>query len=142
MSAMELRRAIEEPARRGGWEFEPGLVDLLLREVGDEPGALPLMSHALLETWMRRHGRTLTLRGYAESGGVRGAIAKTAETVYNRLSVDQKLIARNIFVRLTELGEGTQDTRRRAALRELIARPQDVAAVEQVLTDHHRRRDG
>ncbi len=114
MSAEELRRAIEEPARRNGWEFERGLVDLLLREVGDEPGGLPLLSHALLETWQRRRGRTLTLAGYAESGGVRGAIAKTAESVYQRLTPEQQPIARSIFIRLTELGEGTQDTRRRA----------------------------
>ncbi|MCB0183295.1 MAG: ATP-binding protein, partial [Caldilineaceae bacterium] len=51
MSKDELRRAIEEPAKFGKWELEPGLVDLLLDDVGDEPGALPLLSHALLETW-------------------------------------------------------------------------------------------
>ena len=45
MSAAELRQAIEEPARLGGWEFEAGLVDLILRDVGDEPGALPLLEH-------------------------------------------------------------------------------------------------
>jgi hypothetical protein len=56
MSPAELRRAIEMPAARGGWSFEPGLVDLLLRDVGEEPGALPLLSHALLETWHRRRG--------------------------------------------------------------------------------------
>ena len=133
MSAGELRRATEEPARRGGWEFEQGLVDLILHDVGDEPGALPLLSHALLETWQRRRGPMLTLKGYAESGGVRGAIAKTAETVFHHLALDQRRIARGIFLRLTELGEGTQDTRRRAAIGELIARPEDAPAVRSVL---------
>ncbi|UCE00253.1 MAG: hypothetical protein JSV42_05890, partial [Chloroflexota bacterium] len=51
MSSGELRRAIEEPARWGAWEFEPGLVDLILRDIRDQPGSLPLLSHALLETW-------------------------------------------------------------------------------------------
>ncbi|MEO6350371.1 MAG: adenylate/guanylate cyclase domain-containing protein, partial [Candidatus Limnocylindrales bacterium] len=121
MSAEELRRAIEEPARRGGWEFTPGLVDLLLRDVGDEPGALPLLSHALLETWQRRRGTTMTLRSYAESGGVKSAIARTADRVYqSELTDAQQRIARDIFVRLTELGEGAQDTRRRARMRELV----------------------
>ena len=60
MNDEELKRAIEEPARRGRWEFEPGLVDLLLHEVGHEPGALPLLSHALFETWQRRRGRLMT----------------------------------------------------------------------------------
>jgi WD40 repeat protein/transcriptional regulator with XRE-family HTH domain len=134
MNADELRRAIEEPAKRGGWEFEPGLVDLLLRDTGQEPGALPLLSHALLETWTRRRGRMLTVSGYLASGGVQGAIAETAETVFNdELDSSQRAIARNIFLRLTELGEGAQAARRRAALSELILRPEDAPLVESVL---------
>jgi len=127
MNAADLRQAIEEPAKRGGWEFTPGLVDLMLHDVGadkdcqPEPGALPLLSHALLETWRRRRGNVMTLKSYSESGEVRGAIAKTAERVfYQELSPEQQTIARSVFLRLTELGEGTQDTRRRAAFDELI----------------------
>ena len=79
MSADELRRAIEQPAKCGNWELEPGLVELLMQDVGaggeqsPEPGALPLLSHALLETWHRRNGRSLTVSGYLASGrGARG----------------------------------------------------------------------
>ncbi|MBI5082312.1 MAG: hypothetical protein HZB17_13585 [Chloroflexi bacterium] len=134
LSATELRRAIEEPAKRGGWTFAPSLVSSLLRDVSNEPGALPLLSHALLETWKRRRGRTITHNGYAESGGVRGAIAKTAEAVFNqRLTPEQQIIARNIFLRLTELGKGTHDTCRRATLAELIPRPEDTLIVESIL---------
>ncbi len=98
MSSEEMRQSIEEPARRGQWELEPGLADLLLRDVGDEPGALPLLSHALLETWQRRRGRTLTISGYLTAGGVRGAIAETAEAVFkDRLDRHQQTIARDIF---------------------------------------------
>ncbi len=63
MEPAELRQAIEEPARRGGWEFSPGLVELMLHDIGaseghqPEPGALPLLSHALLETWKRRRAQ-------------------------------------------------------------------------------------
>ncbi len=133
MSVGELRRAIEEPAQRADWHFQAGLVDLLLHDVGNEPGALPLLSHALLATWQRRRGRTLTLQGYTEAGGVNGAIAKTADEVMKSLDPEQQVIARNIFLRLTELGEGTQDTRRRAALSELTPRADEAAATEQVL---------
>jgi hypothetical protein len=134
MTPEELCQAIEEPARRGHWEFEPGLTDLLLHDVGDEPGALPLLSHALLATWQRRRGRALTLSGYLASGGVRGAIAETAEAVFkDQLDQEQRAIARQIFLRLTELGEGTQDTRRRAALIELVPNPQLRPSVESVL---------
>ncbi len=136
MSEPELRRAIEEPARRNRWEFEDGLVDMLLHDVGSEPGALPLLSHALLETWQRRRGRMLTFSGYASSGGVRGAIAETAESVFSdRLSQPQRVIARRIFLRLTELGDETNsgDTRRRACLAELILHPDQAEATHTVL---------
>jgi class 3 adenylate cyclase len=133
MSMEELRRAIEEPARRGHWAFEPGLVDLILRDIGDEPGALPLLSHALLETWKRRAGHTLTLKGYADAGGVHGAIAHTAESVYQNLTPEEQRITRDIFLRLTELGEGTEDTRRRASFDELMSDMETAGEVRQVL---------
>jgi WD40 repeat protein/ABC-type branched-subunit amino acid transport system substrate-binding protein/DNA-binding SARP family transcriptional activator len=134
LQATELQRAIEGPAAQGGWQLELGLVDLLLRDVGEEPGALPLLSHALLETWRRRHGRRLTLAGYTASGGVQGAIAQTAETIYaEQLTPEQQAIARRVFLRLTELGEGTQDTRRRAALDELSRRSEEESEVLTVL---------
>ncbi len=136
MNAEELRRAIEEPARRGRWELEPGLVDLLLHDVGQEPGALPLLSHALLETWQRRRGRVLTLSGYSSSGGVRGAIAETAEAVFaDRFTQDQQELARRIFLRLTELGDETStgDTRRRATFGELILKPEEAESTRRLL---------
>ena len=133
MNGEELRRAVTEPARKGEWIFEPGLVDFMLKEVEDEPGALPLLSHALLETWQHRRGRMLILAGYNESGGVRGAIARTADRVLGGLSPEQQVIAHNIFLRLTELGEATQETRRRASLDELMQGPEDADAVAQVL---------
>lgn len=133
MTTDELRRAIEEPAKRAHWAFEPGLVDLILRDVGEEPGALPLLSHALLETWKRRAGHTLTLKGYADAGGVRGAISYTAESVYQNLSYVEQTIARNIFLRLTELGEGTEDTRRRATFGELTSNVENVEETSRVL---------
>ena len=134
MSAREMRRAIEGPARRGEWNFQPGMVDLFLRDVKGEPGALPLLSHALLETWRRRSGRTLTLKSYAASGGVGGAIAKTADTVFNsHLTQEEQVIARNIFLRLTGLGEDTQHTRRRVESSELVLDPDEAPAVEEVL---------
>jgi len=138
MSRDELFRAIVAPAARGDWKLQEGLVELMLDDAGDEPGALPLLSHALLETWRRRRGRTMTLSAYKESGGVRGAIAKTAETIFQqRLTPEQRPIARAIFVRLTELGEsaddGAPDTRRRAPFTELITRATDPQMLDAVL---------
>jgi WD40 repeat protein len=140
MTQEELRRAIEEPAKHGGWEFEPGLVELLLNDLGvdgtgqPEPGLLPLLSHALLATWERRCGRTFTHEGYHASGGVRSAIAETAESVFtDQLNQAQQDIARDIFLRLTELGEGTEDTRRRATLNELVHKSEEAVQLRAVL---------
>ena len=90
MGTDELRAAIEAPAHQAGLLLEPGLVDLLVRDVEGEPGALPLLSHALRQTWRRREGRTLTVAGYRDAGGIREAVANTAEELYDRMPVEQR----------------------------------------------------
>jgi tetratricopeptide (TPR) repeat protein len=142
MNRDELFRAIVQPAALGNWRLQEGLVELMLDDVGDEPGALPLLAHALLETWARRRGRTLTLSAYKEAGGVRGAIAQTAETVFQqRLNPAQQAVARAIFIRLTELGEtlgdgetAVPDTRRRVQFSELITQSTDPQVLDAVLS--------
>jgi WD40 repeat protein/DNA-binding SARP family transcriptional activator len=98
-----LREAIEGPAREAALLLEPGLVDVLLQDVRDDPGALPLLSHALRETWERREGRTLTVEGYRASGGIRGAVARTAEQVYDDVPADDRAKLRGLMLRLLTL---------------------------------------
>ena len=132
MGDEELERAITEPARVAGLRLEPGLVELILRDVAREPGALPLLSHALRVTWEQRDGRTLTVEGYRASGGVASAIAQTADSVVEAVPPDRQALMRNLFLRLTELGEGIEDTRRRVAVEELVpegASPEEVQAL-------------
>ena len=69
----------DTPAQRAGLRVESGLGELVAADAAAEPGALPLVSHALRETWRRRRGSTLTIADYREAGGVRGAIASTAD---------------------------------------------------------------
>ena len=128
LEAESLRRVIEEPARRVGLTFDPGLVDTILDDVEHEPGALPLLEHALLELWNRRNGQRLTLQGYRASGGVDGALAQRADEIYEHFTPEQRDIARRTLLRLTEPGEGTEDTRRRAALNELKGGDADANA--------------
>ena len=125
MGAAELERAITEPARLAGLKLETGLVELILRDVAAEPGALPLLSHALRATWERRDGRTLTVEGYRETGGVASALARTADSVVDGLPAEQRPLARGVFLRLTELGEGNEDSRRHATVDELV--PEDAS---------------
>ena len=120
MSDEALRRAITKPAQRFGLHLEHRLLETVVHDVAGQPGALPLLSHALLETWNRRVGRTLTLAGYLEAGGVEGALARTAQALYDEHDPGDRQLLRGMFLRLTALGEGTEDTRRRVAFGELV----------------------
>jgi hypothetical protein len=128
-----LRQAIEAPARRVGLSFEPGLADDILSGIASEPGALPLLEHALFELWKRRKDDRLTLAGYRESGGVKGALAETAEETFKGLSPNDQVLVRRIMLRLTQLGEGTEDTRRRATMDELRNAPEEAESIERIV---------
>ncbi|MCO1577896.1 hypothetical protein M8C13_19260 [Crossiella sp. SN42] len=119
MTTDELREAVTRPALETGQRVESALLAVVMTEAAGRPGALPLLSHALLETWRRRRGNTLTLRGYHEAGGIAHAIARTAETVYAALDPAGQDFAKDLFLRLTAFGEGTEDTRRRVSRAEL-----------------------
>ncbi|MFI0412351.1 hypothetical protein [Actinomadura sp. 3N508] len=105
MRGEELREAIVKPAAAEGLVLEPALVARVIQDAGTEPGALPLVSHALLETWRRRRGKTLTLAGYEAAGGVHGAIADTAEEIYQRLSEPERRAVRRLMTRLVTVGD-------------------------------------
>ena len=124
MGEGELRSVIEGPARNAGLRLEPGLVDLLAREVRGEPGALPLLSHVLRQTWERREGSTLTVEGYQQTGGIREAVAQSAEELYSRLSEGEQLQLRSLFMRLVTPGDRGEATRTRLSRDQLTA---DVA---------------
>lgn len=115
MERDELVRAIELPAGRAGLQAERALVDALVADVVNEPGALPLLSTMLLELWRRRDERVLRLDSYRDSGGVRGAVARLAEDAYAGLPVGEQALARTIFLRLA-LGDGDTVSRRRVPL--------------------------
>jgi WD40 repeat protein/transcriptional regulator with XRE-family HTH domain len=128
MSEEQLRRVILEPARRAGIEVADGLVEVLLRDLtpatGDvRSGALPLLSHALLVTWELGQGRRLTLADYRNSGGLRGAVAQTAERVYGELTGPEPELARRLFLRLVRASPDGADTARPVPRDELSAPP-------------------
>jgi WD40 repeat protein len=133
----ELRDAVERPALRVGLRVEPALADALVADVEGEPGALPLLSTALLELWRGRDGRRLRHAAYERTGGVRGAVARLAEEAYGQLSPSQQAVARSTLVRLAaETPEGAIE-RRRVPLAELDTEgSDDVARVIALFTDH------
>jgi hypothetical protein len=118
LSRHELRRAIELPARRAAVRTETALVDALIEEVADEPGSLPLLSTALVELWEAREGGWLRMRSYEQTGGVRGAVARLAESSYTRLSDAEQSAARRAFHRLVIVRDDEVISKRRVALEE------------------------
>lgn len=151
MSRPELRDAIIKPAEGAHLRLETNLVSLLLRDLGVrvgrglrgpayDAGMLPLLSHALMATWQhrsRRDGR-LTAEGYNAGGGIRGAVAATGERAWGQLDDAQQGAAIEVLLRLTRIGQDTQDTRRRLSKAQLLAQTTDPTAAEKaldVLTD-------
>ena len=140
MTERQLRMAITEPARKAGTKVDDGLADLLLAEVrtGQQQafgaGALPLLSHALDQAWRHRTGQAVTLADYERAGGIDGAVAASAQRVYDRLTPTQQTAARQVFLRLTATSPEGADTADRATRAELTqgrspAEAQDVVAV-------------
>lgn len=99
----QLREVVEGPAAAAGLRLEPGLVDLLLRDVAEGQGALPLLSHTLVEIWRHRDGAVLTVEGYRRAGGLSGAVARTAEELYEKLSEEEQVSCRSVLLQLVEL---------------------------------------
>ena len=131
MTAEQVRRAITEPARLARLDVEEGLVGLLLHDLAPadtarteaayEPGALPLLSHALLATWEHSRGGTLTVTDYLASGGIRDALTRTAESAYDGLTPSQQRLARRLLLRLVHVTDDAPPTRATVGLGELQA---------------------
>jgi WD40 repeat protein/class 3 adenylate cyclase len=135
MSRDELRRAIEVPARRTGTRVESALTETLVNEIADEPGGLPLLSTALVELWVARSDGWLRLETHERLGGVRGAVARLADSSLENLTDEQAEAVRRMFLRLMTSGDEGAVTRRRVPLSELdLERDPTLAAVVERLT--------
>lgn len=140
MNTEELRRAMEQQAAKVGLKFEADLSNTILDEVKEEPGAMPLLQHGLKELWKRRHGHWLKIEEYRQGiGGIKEAIAKTADDFYNQLSLPEKNQFKNIFIRLTHLdenviqGEEHRDTRQRVGLEELMLTNSELSETKKLV---------
>lgn len=123
----ELEQAITEPAGRVGLQVEAELAAAIGREVGLQPGALPLLQYALTELYDQRRNRTLTKAAYQSIGGVASALSRRAEQTYLELDAASQAAARQCFLRLVTLGEGVEDTRRRVLRTELLSLTPNIA---------------
>jgi WD40 repeat protein len=131
LASDELERAIVGPAEQVGLALEAGLVPTIVHDVEAQPGALPLLQYALTELFERREGRALTRAAYQASGGVTGALARRADELFEQLDVAGQEAARQLFLRLVTLGEGTEDTRRRVLRSELATTDHQLLTTNQ-----------
>lgn len=127
MTRADLTEAIVGPAAATGVHVDDALVQTLLDElaprdrpgIAHDPGALPMLAHALHATWqVSRRGR-MTVEDYLATGGVAGAVERTAEDVWADLDESARELARRIFLRLVLVDEESTVTRRQAGLAEL-----------------------
>jgi hypothetical protein len=143
MQPSELRDAICKPATQAGLTVEDALVTEILDDIQGAPGSLPLLQYTLKELWQRRQGNQLVLSAYQALGGINGTLDKRATELYESFDADEQWTVRHIFQQLTQLGEGTEDTRRRVFLDNLISEPQHpaerVKAVIERLSDKDNR---
>jgi WD40 repeat protein len=134
LAADELEAAIVEPARRQGASYEPGLVARVMADVGDEPGALPLLQYALTQLFDTNVSGLIRAGSYDEIGGLTGALAASAERTLTELTEPQQAATRRLLGRLVSLGEGTEDTRRRVRMSE-FGDHRDTSAVIEAFGD-------
>jgi len=133
-----LRQAIVRPAEDAGVFVEPALVERLVADAAGEPGVLPLVQEALVLLWERLERRFLPLRAYEALGGagrtgLQAAMARRADAVLADLAPEQQAIARRIFLRLVQFGEGRADTRRQQPASALRAAGDAPGTFERVL---------
>ncbi|WYD79431.1 MAG: hypothetical protein V8K32_08920 [Candidatus Electrothrix gigas] len=111
-----LREAVEQPASSLGVRFADGLVDLIIRDVGQEPGSLPLLEFCLTQLWERQEFREINHDAYKAIGGVQQALANHADAVYGEFAEKEREQLRHIFLKLVRPGQGTEDTRQVASV--------------------------
>ncbi len=133
LTTEELHRAIVEPAQRVGVELEPELVAAIIRDIGEQPGTLPLLQYTLTELFERRASNVLALTSYQQAGGLLGAVSRRAEELYAGLTRAERAVVRQVLLRLVVLGEGQEDTRRRVRMSELRSLDVSTEMLEGVL---------
>ncbi|MDY6936948.1 MAG: pentapeptide repeat-containing protein [Cyanobacteriota bacterium] len=132
VSAMDeegLREAIGRPAEKAGHPLDDATIHLLIEQTEGRVGALPLLQFALTRIWEGLEKDVEPAETLKKIGGVGGALAGEAQRLYESLNIEDQMLARRLYLGLVQLGEGAEDTRRRAPLSELIAAESEATRV-------------
>ncbi|MDZ8188544.1 MAG: pentapeptide repeat-containing protein [Nostoc sp. ChiSLP02] len=133
MNREELKTAIIKPAQQVNLAVEPELVSQMIADVENSPGSLPLLQYTLTELWQQRTEERLTLTMYSKLGGARGTLQTRATEVYESLSPEEQQATKRIFLELTQLGEGTEDTRRQVVQGDLVSSQYSEVLINRVI---------
>lgn len=148
LDEIRLHEAIIRPAEKVGVFIEPTLVERLVADAGQEPGVLPLIQETMVLLWEKVERRFLPFRAYdtlvlnspvyknldgSNRTGLQAAIANRADYAVVHLPEKQRQIARRIFLRLIQFGEGRADTRRQQSVEQLRTSGDDAYLLDQTL---------
>ncbi len=133
MNQKQLKEAIIKPAERVNLMVEDELVGEMFRDIKNSPGILPLLQYTLTEIWKRKTDNCLKLTTYTKLGRIAGTLNKRATEVYKEFALEEKETVKHIFISLTQLGEGTEDTRRRVLKRDLINNRHPATVIDNVV---------
>ncbi len=152
MNREELQQVIEEPAAQRALFFEsPKLVNDLIDEVVQMPGALPLLSFTLSELYLKylkseqnqeRNDRTITEADYKKIDGVTGFLTKTAQNTYIKLKKEEKVdesTIRDVMLRMVTIS-GDQLARRRVPTSEFVYPEEKNSQVQKVIKAFYKER--
>ncbi len=133
LTSDELEAAALGPTEHSGVVLEPALLAELLTDVIGQPGGLPLFQYALTELFDRRVGNLLTVDVYRSIDGVRGALTRRANELYDSLSPTEQEAAKQLFLRLVAIADHDDWSRRRVHASEIVALDVDVVAMQKVI---------
>ncbi|WGV24023.1 hypothetical protein [Halotia branconii] len=121
MDDIALGLAIAEPAARNGVTFEQGLIEQIISDFRERAGSLPLLQYTLNELWKKDNiqDRVLNTKTYQDLGGVKGALQKQADKIYNKFNEKERKAAENIFIKLIALES-----------KEAVSKRADITALE------------
>lgn len=144
-----LRQAIVKPAEGVEVYVDSALVERLVVDAKGEPGVLPLIQETLVLLWEKLERHYLPLKAYEllvllrpaygatttqPLTGLQVAIARRADVALADLGTEEKQsIARRIFLRLIQFGEGRADTRRQQIQGDLQSADDDPELFNQTL---------
>jgi hypothetical protein len=123
LTSDQLRGAIREVSSSGAGRIDDALEEVLMARIsgirgdgsryGREPAELLILVRTLRAMALHRAGGGFRFGSYRRIGGVEGVVHAMAESTWTQLSVEERLVARQILLELITVRGDSGETRRR-----------------------------